>query len=100
MATRIIVNKSWRVYIAHGRYNQTTTRMLSTNVSTQTVETEINLTKVYDWAARQGHQVHQNVQDEIFVSCKKNYPWRNIVLNGCGFLCFFALITGKGAGSW
>ena len=71
MATRIIVNKSWRVYIAHGRYNQTTTRMLSTNVSTQTVETEINSTKVYDWAARQGHQVHQNVQDEIFVSCRK-----------------------------
>ena len=45
--------------------------MLSTNVSTQTVETEINSTKVYDWAVRQGHQVHQNVQDEIFVSCRK-----------------------------
>lgn len=39
--TRIIVNKSWRVYIVHGRCNQTTTRMLSTNVSTQHVETEI-----------------------------------------------------------
>ena len=67
--TRIIVNKSWRVYIVHGRYDQTTIRMLSTNVSTQTVETKINSTKVYDWAIQ-----CINMCKMRHLSIAKNYP--------------------------